>query len=251
MSPARGASQSGQLRFGRPRLHVRKTDSTNDEARRLLEGGAPSGTAITADEQSAGRGRQGRTWSAPPGEALLASFLLRDLDERHALLPLAVPLAVCETAEALGAPECQVKWPNDVWISGRKVAGVLIEARPPQWAVIGIGLNISIAPDQFPPELRETATSIGGEADVEQALAILCGALERWLEPARERVLAEFRRRDALRGREIEWVGAGQVGDGSGLVEGLDERGNLLVRQADGDPVALGSGEVHLRSPAP
>lgn len=232
--------------FGRPRLHLRLTGSTNEEARRLLDEGAPSGTVVTADEQSAGRGRHGRRWSAPARKALLASFLIRDLDERHSLLPLAVPLAVCETAEALGAPRCMVKWPNDVWISGRKAAGVLIEGRPPQWAVIGIGINVSTAPDEFPPELRETASSVGAGADVEQAMALLCEALERWLEPERERVLVDFRRRDALRGREIEWVGAGRVGDGKGLAEGVDEAGNLLVRQADGDTVVLGSGEVHL-----
>ncbi len=84
------------------------------------------------------------------------------LDERHLLLPLAVPLAVCEAAEEL-APgiECAIKWPNDIWIEGRKLAGVLIEAKPQDgWAVIGVGLNLSIAPDEFPPDLRDTAISI-------------------------------------------------------------------------------------------
>jgi BirA family biotin operon repressor/biotin-[acetyl-CoA-carboxylase] ligase len=148
--------------FGAPHRHFRVTDSTNARARELVEAGAAGGTVVTAAEQTAGRGRQGRSWTAPPGKALLYSAILRPLDERHLLLPLAVPLAVCEAAEEL-APEveCMVKWPNDVWVDGRKLAGVLIEAKPQDgWAVIGVGLNLSIAPSEFPPDLRETAVSL-------------------------------------------------------------------------------------------
>ena len=229
--------------FGRPRHHYRITDSTNERARELAERGAPGGTVVTAVEQSAGRGRQGRTWTAPAGGALLCSAILRPLDRRHSLLPLAVPLAVCEAAEELGAGSCRVKWPNDVWVDERKVAGILIEARPPEWAVIGVGLNVAIEPKEFPVELRETATAIGGGASVEDALGALCEALEGWVGADVAAVLKEFRRRDALAGREIQWTGAGE---GTGHVEGVDERGNLLVRVADGETVALGSGEVHL-----
>lgn len=229
--------------FGRPRLHHRHVDSTNERARELVADGAPSGTVVTAAEQSAGRGRQGRAWTAPAGKALLCSAILRPLSVAHRLLPLAVPLAVCEAAEALGAGECRVKWPNDVWVSERKLAGVLIEARPPDWAVIGVGLNVAIEPGEFPPELRETATSIGGEASVEAALAALCKALDRWVGAEDAAVLEEFRRRDALIGREIGWTGGGE---GTGLVEGVDSDGNLMVRLASGEERALGAGEVHL-----
>jgi BirA family biotin operon repressor/biotin-[acetyl-CoA-carboxylase] ligase len=234
-------------RFGRPRHHFRLTDSTNERARELAAAGAPDGTVVTAAEQSAGRGRHGRTWSAPPGKALLCSAVLAPLDAGHHLLPLSVPLAVCETAEGLGAGDCAVKWPNDVWLGDRKVAGILIEARPPEWAVIGIGLNVAIEEHEFPPELRETATSIGSGADVEESFGVVCEALGRWVEAEDDRVLGEFERRDALRGRQVRWVGAGAAGDGQGLVEGVDERGNLLVRVASGERVALGSGEVHLQ----
>src|SRR5580765_6339542 len=117
--------------FGAPHRHFRRTDSTNARARELVEAGAPHGTVVTAEEQTAGRGRQGRTWTAPAGKALLYSAVLRLLDERHLLLPLAVPLAVCEAAEELQPEvECAIKWPNDVWIEARKLAGVLIEAKP-------------------------------------------------------------------------------------------------------------------------
>lgn len=230
--------------IGEPRHHYAVIDSTNERARELIDEGAPSGTVVTADEQRAGRGRQGRTWTAPPGGALLYSAILRPLSLRHRLLPLAVPLAVCEAAEELGAGECRVKWPNDVWLGGRKLAGILIEARPPDWAVIGVGLNVATRPEEFPEELRDTATSIGGGAEVEDAFDALCAALERWVGAPDDRVLDEFRRRDALAGREIRWTGAGE---GSGRVEGVDSDGNLLVRLPGGESTALGSGEVHLR----
>jgi BirA family biotin operon repressor/biotin-[acetyl-CoA-carboxylase] ligase len=239
--------------FGAPHRHFSRTDSTNTRARELAEAGAPDGTVVTAGEQSEGRGRQGRTWTAPPGKALLYSALLRPLDERHLLLPLAVPLAVCEAAELLQAGlECSIKWPNDVWVDGRKLGGILIEAKPQDgWAVIGVGLNLAIEPGEFPPELRDTATSLRGGATREEARAALDATLGRWVEEDGERVLAEWRRRDALRGRAVAWGGATGAGDGesedSGIADGVDERGNLLVVTAGGDRIALGAGEVHLR----
>lgn len=232
--------------FGAPHLHLRRTDSTNDRARELLEGGAPSGTVVTADEQTAGRGRQGRRWSAPPGAALLYSAILRPLDERHRLLPLAVPLAVCRAIESLAPVTCRVKWPNDVWIAERKVAGVLIEARPPEWAVIGAGINLAIADDEFPSQLRWPATSVGHGATPEAARGALDSALDDWVTASAGRVLAEFGRRDALRGREVGWAGGGDSPDGEGRAAGIDEGGNLLVETASGQ-VALGAGEVTLR----
>ncbi len=234
--------------FGNPHRHLRLTDSTNTRARELAEAGAPHGTVLTADEQSDGRGRQGRTWTAPPRGALLYSAILRPLDERHLLLPLAVPLAVCEAAEALRPGiECRIKWPNDVWVEERKLAGVLIEAKPQDgWAVIGVGLNLVIERDEFPSELRETATSLfgrdeEGRGSLLTAVRSLSASLDQWVTADEERILGEWRRRDALRGREIAW------GDGSGVADGVDDRGSLVVIVAGGDRVALGAGEVHLR----
>ncbi len=248
--------------FGTPHRHYAQTDSTNTRARELAAAGTPGGTVVTAAEQTAGRGRQGRTWTAPADKALLYSALLRPLDDRHMMLPLAVPLAVCEAAEALRPGlECGVKWPNDVLVDGRKLAGVLIEARPQDgWAVIGVGLNLTIAPHEFPPELRDTATSLFppptsgltrsdaphphqpgvGSIGAEAAARTLSDRLGAWVEAKPAEVLAAWRERDALLGREIAWEG------GSGVADGVDERGFLLVRLADGDRVSLGAGEVHL-----
>src|SRR5437588_4212520 len=109
--------------LGTPRIHFRRIDSTNARAQVLAAAGAPHGTLVTAREQTAGRGRQGRTWSAPPGRALLSSLVVRDPPR---LLPLAAGVAVAE----LAGEDSLLKWPNDVLIAGRKVAGILVEGRP-------------------------------------------------------------------------------------------------------------------------
>jgi BirA family transcriptional regulator, biotin operon repressor / biotin---[acetyl-CoA-carboxylase] ligase len=233
------------VRFGNPRHHRRSLDSTNDLARELAAGGAPQGTVVTAEEQVAGRGRQGRSWTAPAGRALLYSAIVRPLEQRHLVLPLAAPLAVAEAAEEVADVSCAIKWPNDVWIEGRKCAGVLIEARPQDgWAVIGVGLNVSIEPDEFPEELRETATSLDADATVDAALEALNDSLTRWTRADPQEVLAAFRDRDALRGQEVSWA------DGSGVANGVDERGNLIVETLDGERLALGAGEIHLGPPS-
>lgn len=251
------------MSFGRPHRHYAETDSTNTRARELAAAGAPHGTVVTAAEQTDGRGRQGRTWTAPPGKALLYSAIVRPLEERHLMLPLAAPLAVCDAAEELRPGiECGVKWPNDVQIAGRKLAGILIEARPQDgWAVIGIGLNLSISRDEFPPDLRDKAVSLldpskEGRGKGRRSLPavapptlpttllsateVLSHHLGTWIEADPSTVLAAWRQRDALRGREVAWDG------GSGVADGVDGRGYLLVVTPDGDRVAVGAGEVHL-----
>jgi BirA family biotin operon repressor/biotin-[acetyl-CoA-carboxylase] ligase len=231
--------------FGSPHHHFEVTDSTNLRAKALAADGAPSGTVVTAAEQTAGRGRGDRVWSAPAGAALLYSAILRPLDLGHLLLPLAVPLAACEACEAVAPVRCEIKWPNDLWLDERKLGGVLIEARPPEWAVIGVGINLAIAADEFPADLRWPATSLGHGVTPERMREALDAALTRWVAADRALVRERFADRDALHGRELGWNGG--PGGGRGIGAGVDERGNLLVRQPGGDLVALGSGEVQLR----
>ena len=221
--------------LGRPRLHLRVTDSTNERARALAAAGAPHGTLVTAAEQTAGRGRQGRSWVAPPGTALLCSLVLRDHD---ALLSLRAGLAVSDVADGT------VKWPNDVWHEGRKVAGILAEGRPQEgWVVLGIGINVT--PVELPPELRDTATTLGRPPeDVEAVLAELLAALEARLAEPAEDTLAALRSRDALRGRPVRWA------DGEGVAAGIDDDGRLRVALPSGGETVLAAGEVHLLRPA-
>ena len=220
--------------IGNPRVHFRLTDSTNERARVLAAAGAPHGTLVTADEQLAGRGRQGRTWSAPPRTAVLMSVVLRDLRE---ILPLAAAVSVCEALPV----DARIKWPNDVWIGGRKVAGILVEARPQEgWAVLGIGLNV--ATEEFPAELHATSLRLAGATlSVEEALARVLAALERWLPRSPGDVLAAWRSRDALLGAAVRWSN----GSKGGIAAGVDDSGALLVDTANGR-VTLDAGEVHL-----
>ena len=230
--------------IGTPRVHHRLTDSTNQRAKELAVGGAPHGTLVTADEQTAGRGRQGRTWTAAAGDALLLSLVLRGLEDRHALLPLAAAVAVSEACERTAGVSCAIKWPNDVWIEGRKVSGILIEGRPQEgWAVLGIGLNVTTA--EFPEELQEIATSLalasGGPAPGRDAvLGALLEALERLLDAPAVAVLAAWRERDALLGSEVAWDG------GRGTAAGITDAGALRV-ETDSGLVELDAGEVHLK----
>jgi BirA family biotin operon repressor/biotin-[acetyl-CoA-carboxylase] ligase len=220
--------------FGTPRLHLRLTDSTNTRARELAAAGAPHGTLVTAAAQSAGRGRQGRTWTAPAGQSLLCSVVVRDPP------PLLSLLAGVATAEAVGSP-AQLKWPNDVYLDRRKVAGILVEGRPQEaWGVVGVGVNVAVAPEAFPSELAGSAGTLGlGPEAIEPMLARLLAALERWLAAPAQEMLDAVRARDVLLGQTVTWAG------GTARGAGIDERGRLVVDTGDGRQ-ALNAGEVHL-----
>ena len=220
--------------IGTPRVHLLLADSTNERAKELALGGAPHGTLVTADEQSAGRGRQGRVWTAPPRSALLMSLVTRRLTPT---LPLAAAVAICDALPAA----CEIKWPNDIWLERRKLAGILVEGRPQDgWAVVGIGLNVTT--EGFPEELAETATSLRIaciEVDTETVLTGLLASLDEWLEAPAAAVMSAWGERDALRGERVRWA------DGEGIAAGIDATGALVVETQDGR-VALDAGEIHL-----
>jgi BirA family transcriptional regulator, biotin operon repressor / biotin---[acetyl-CoA-carboxylase] ligase len=232
----------GEIVLGRPRVHLRQTGSTNDCARQLAISGAPHGTLVTASEQTAGRGRQGRHWTAPAGSSLLASLLLRSPPR---LLPLIAAVAVCDIA----GDDAHIKWPNDVVLVGAnglaKLAGILIEGRPQEgWAVLGIGLNVAVRLEELPAGLRAGAASMSqSEAEIEPALERLLEALEWRLQEPAQATLEAWRARDALRGRVVTWAA------GSGRAEGIDGEGRLIVALAAGGYEMLDAGEVHLELP--
>jgi BirA family transcriptional regulator, biotin operon repressor / biotin---[acetyl-CoA-carboxylase] ligase len=225
--------------LGLPRVHLLRIDSTNDRARELAIAGAPHGTLVTAAEQSAGRGRQGRRWSAPAGSALLMSLVLRS---PPALLPLIAALAVCDVA----GERALVKWPNDVVLARgeelAKLAGILAEGRPQEgWAVLGIGLNVAVRVDELPHELHHTAATLARRPEeIEPVLARLLDALAQRLEQSSQATLRAWRERDALYGRAVRWSG------GAGRADGIDGAGRLVVALVDGGRATLDAGEVHL-----
>jgi BirA family biotin operon repressor/biotin-[acetyl-CoA-carboxylase] ligase len=247
----------------------------------LALAGAPHGTLVTASFQTAGRGRLGRRWVAPPGRALLMSLVLRGDPGWLAMLPLAAAIAVCEAA----GPRALIKWPNDVVLEREprphrasgggkaegdrtatapalaKLAGILTEGRPQEgWAVLGIGLNVAVRLTDLPADIRLTAATLGLEPTaIEPTLEQLLAALQERLETPREALLGAWQERDALRGREIVWGPSGtrpaaraasaEVSGGRGRAEGIDGDGHLLVRLQDGGHTSLEAGEVRLQNP--
>ncbi len=233
-------ASDGEILLGRPRVHLRSTDSTNDRARQLAIAGAPHGTLVTASLQTAGRGRQGRRWSAPAGQSLLMSLVLHCTGP---LLPLLAAVAVCDVVGS----EAQIKWPNDVvLVRARalvKLAGILAEGRPQAgWTVLGVGLNVAVRLEELPVQLRAGAATLGHSPDaIEPTLERLLAALERRLVEPASATLEAWRLRDALYGREVAWS------SGRGRAEGIDGTGRLIVALSGGGHTTLDAGEVHLQ----
>jgi BirA family transcriptional regulator, biotin operon repressor / biotin---[acetyl-CoA-carboxylase] ligase len=249
---ARGAG------LGRPMSLLVSTSSTNDEAKHGARQGAPHGATWVAEQQTAGRGRQGRSWWAPAGESLTFSVLVRDTPPPSRLpqIALAAGLAVLEAVAAATSPGpgAKIKWPNDVVLGGKKVAGVLVEAitAGPRVLAIAVGIGINVHTRVFPSEIAASATSVAlalGTAsrppDRAQILADTLAALDSHLHGVAARGLGPFRARleavDALRGRRVR----NDTGD-EGAATGIDDDGRLLVRRDDGVLLRWIAGEVHL-----
>lgn len=227
------------------------TVSTNDDARALAAAGAPHGTLVVADAQTGGRGRRGRRWHSPPGDNLYASFVLRpELPLAEApSLSLVAGLAVAEAiAEHAPHANVHVKWPNDVRVGGKKLAGVLLEASlrggELAWVVLGVGINVR---GTRPPEgLEDTAGTLrlvrGEDLSRGAVLASLCMGLERRLLDFTRGGFAALR--DAVAAR-CETLGTRvRVGAVEGLAVALDDDGALRVRREDGGWVSLRLGDV-------
>jgi BirA family biotin operon repressor/biotin-[acetyl-CoA-carboxylase] ligase len=171
----KAAARLHTSRFGKRFIALRTVPSTNDLARQEAEKGAPEGTVIVAEEQTAGRGRLSRSWHSPPGLGVWMSIVLRpDVSPEVApSLTFCVSLAVAKAVRVLHSLDVSLKWPNDVLLKGRKLCGILTEMKTAQrsveFVICGIGINVNHTPRDFPAELRDTATSLlmatGGEVD--------------------------------------------------------------------------------------
>ncbi|OGO74374.1 MAG: biotin--[acetyl-CoA-carboxylase] ligase [Chloroflexi bacterium RIFCSPLOWO2_12_FULL_71_12] len=235
--------------IGREIEHHARITSTQDRARELVDAGCGP-MVVVADEQTAGRGRQGRTWSAPPGTSLLASWVFRPLPSDPALFALLAGVAVARALEALGVPGARLKWPNDVQLGGKKLAGTLGDAvtAPDGGAlVLGIGVNAGQSAADL-GELAAMATSCrieGHEVDRLALLARITAQLDLLAASPDERrtALDEWRSRSSVLGREVEVRGA--AGSVRGLAREVAEDGALVLETASGDRRIL-AGEVSL-----
>jgi len=242
-------------RLGHAVAVKRVTGSTNDDARALAEAGAAEGVAVLAEEQEAGRGRLGRSWSAAAGQGLLFSVILRPGSIEHpGLVTLAAGVAICRTLRAEGVA-ATIKWPNDVRVGGRKIAGVLAEAGGDMgivYVILGIGLNVNQGTEDFPPDLQEIATSIRRETGEGRSRAPLFRAAMAELEAALglaearpEELLAEWSSLSECRDRRVRAETPAGVFYGPAL--GVRADGALLIcEESTGLERAIVAGDIFM-----
>ena len=252
------ASRLQTERMGRQIRYFSRIDSTNQYAKRIAEEGAPDGTLIIADEQTAGKGRSGRTWVTPPAEAIAFTLLLRPKlsPDRISMVTLVMGLAVTNAVNSLYGVSAGIKWPNDVVIKGRKLCGILTEmsaeVRQVNYIVIGVGINANLT--SFPEEIREIATSLKLELgrDINRAELIARVMAEF------ERLYAEFEAQGDLGAVMQEYnelcLNAGSKvrvldpnGEYTGTSRGINSMGELLVETEDGQMQEVYAGEVSVR----
>jgi BirA family biotin operon repressor/biotin-[acetyl-CoA-carboxylase] ligase len=246
--------------LGRSIHYLPAVESTNSAAADLARQGALAGTVVVGDAQSAGRGRMGRRWESPAGENLYFSILLTpDIEPaRVPQLALVAAVAVHEAlAECCRQIQAQIKWPNDILVEWRKVAGILceanLEADRVHRVVVGIGINVNGA--SVPPPLQATATTLrlagGREVSRPALLAAVINHLESryddWLQDGDlSGVLGYFGRHSALNGRSV--AAETLAGEVRGIARGIKPTGELVIETGDGGLLSLLAGEVHLLS---
>jgi BirA family biotin operon repressor/biotin-[acetyl-CoA-carboxylase] ligase len=241
--------------FGRTLIFYDTVASTMDVARAQALGGAEEGTLALADEQTAGRGRMGRSWFAPPASNLLLTIVLRPPAHIVRRIAMIAPLAVCHAVEDIAGLRPDIKWPNDVQIAGKKLAGILIEqdtnhpARP--FVLAGVGINVNFDPREH-DEIRDTATSLcvelGREVEREPLLASFLVQFERLYDAAKrgESPYDAWRARLVTIGQPVTVTSPGNSIEG--VAEDVDAEGALVVRTDDGQRVTIEAGDVTLRT---
>ena len=220
--------------------------STQDLARRAVAEGVDQGWTVVTDLQLAGRGRQGRTWESPRGEGLLFSIVLRPPIDVLALLPLLAGLTVAGAIEATTGAVADLKWPNDVLLAGKKVAGILLERPPDSAVVLGVGINVN----QAPAGLLENGTSIAAVVDHPVEREALLAAILNDLGNAYERagregvdwIVPAWRSRSSMLGQPVVFTRDGS--QTQAIAEDVGSNGALIVRTSDGTRIELIAGEV-------
>lgn len=234
------------------------TGSTNTDASRFAEEGAPEGTLVIAEEQGKGKGRRGRSWVTPAGSAVAMSLVIRPqiAPEHISMVTLVMGLAVAYACQDVCSVKTQIKWPNDVVVDGKKICGILTEMASEigyiKYLVIGTGINTTV--EYFPEELRQTATSLHRIMGKHPDRAGLIAACMKRFEEFYEKFLQT---EDLSLLREDYNALLAGIGNGvrvlepnneyNGISEGINDRGELLVRREDGSLEAVYAGEVSVR----
>ncbi|GIQ67588.1 biotin--[acetyl-CoA-carboxylase] ligase [Xylanibacillus composti] len=245
-------------KLGRPLFLFDQLDSTQNEAQRRLSEGAEEGSLILAEEQTAGKGRLGRSWHSPPGKGLWMSLILKpDIPFASAPhLTLLTAVALCRCIRRLTKIEALIKWPNDLLVAGKKISGILLETRLEEERLVsvaaGIGICVNLEQADFPAELQDKATSLmlaGGEpVDREVLLVAFLEEMEHWYELYLREGFAPIRTVwEALSTSLQRRVAVGGV---EGMAVGLNEQGALLVRLDDGRTVPIFSSNIAESTPA-
>jgi BirA family biotin operon repressor/biotin-[acetyl-CoA-carboxylase] ligase len=248
----RAQSRERRPALGRPLMYQAVTGSTNDDALLAARSGAPHGSVFLADEQTKGRGRRGHHWFAAPGESLLFSVLLRPRLElaQVSALTLAIGLGLRDAIAPLVSVSPELKWPNDLLVNQKKLAGVLVESQLQgehlHAVVVGVGLNVMTR--EFPPEISAIATSLAllsatkteREALLFDLLEAIAERVNAYQQGGVAGLLPELNAVDALRGKRV------RVDDATGIGRGLDEQGRLLLEDDAGKIEAVLSGTVEL-----
>ena len=236
--------------MGRKLEYFESVETTMTIARAFAARGLPTGTLVLAEEQTAGRGRRGRTFASPPGENLYFTLILRLTHPMVRALPLALPLAVCEGVRAAG-PDARIKWPNDIWVGSRKLSGMLVdlETRDGEYlAFPGVGINVNGDP-RLIEGLEDTATSIavelGHPVDRVEVLANVCNTLEAALQAPPPALAERYRAVSLVLGKEVTVSGAGP--ERTGTAAAILDDGNLVLSFPNGGHEILSAGDVSLR----
>lgn len=241
--------------IGRTRWYLRETDSTQRVAFDLARLGAPHGTVVRADYQTAGRGRQGRPWEAPSGSSLMFSMLLRPDHPIHELTPISILTAdvLADVLASHANANAQIKWPNDVLLSGRKTSGILLQTRiaPEPVAVLGIGVNLNTPANLLPDGATSLAEESGRTHDaaviLEEILAGLDHLWRNYSPSIPTQKIAELDARLWMRNQTVELLDGDRVI--AGVIQGVAQNGGLRLNEG-GDERVIVAGEI-TRGPRP